>query len=266
MKTIDFLKPGGFPVTLETLDFMQQAYNPALLAGFSDAGNTPVILSGMLPNPLGTTLSPGWCLIAGELLYCAGGVLNGGFSPFLVPQTVAGAVEFQDGNLQDAYFTKTAVLVSTTDSTPIGSVYLSAFQHWTNAMIANVRTRIKTSTIAFTANRCTGSATFRKDPFTGMVNLSGTLTVTNASTIVLPDIYYSLYGGQVAAEYRPLATVPFLMLPRYTGGTPPTEGVNGGDTLRHITAEIKSDGGMSGGILKASADYTAPFNITYPTW
>ena len=70
-KNIDFTKNGGFPVTQDTLAFMQEGYNETIAAITSTFGQY-VILSGV--TDLGSTYSDGWIIYNGELVKFVGGI------------------------------------------------------------------------------------------------------------------------------------------------------------------------------------------------
>jgi hypothetical protein len=100
-KRIDYSNLGGFPLTQDTLKFMQDSYRPALGVMALLAGNK-TILSGVIVN--GSNVSDGWISYNGELIPFIGG----GIAADVVIDEVGTAVTFQDNNQRTVYFTKTA--------------------------------------------------------------------------------------------------------------------------------------------------------------
>jgi hypothetical protein len=112
MKQADFTQPGGLPFDQDTLDFMQQSYYEvinALLSHFMVNTLQNYIISGC--KPIGGTITPGWMIIAGELMYFEGG--NGNSSTKIKAETQTTALTFQDGNSHDVYTFKKAVISTT---------------------------------------------------------------------------------------------------------------------------------------------------------
>ena len=65
MKTIDFTKPGGFPLTQDQLNYLQSAYKEAInaVAAMGGSGAVPVIVSGMVvanPSTGDYSITDGW--------------------------------------------------------------------------------------------------------------------------------------------------------------------------------------------------------------
>lgn len=100
-KKIDLTKLGGFPLTQQTLAFMQDSYVGALgaLARFV-GGQT--ILSGLTIT--GNTATDGWITHNGEIIPFIGGTV----SPFYIVETVTEEVTYFDGDTKDVYQTKRA--------------------------------------------------------------------------------------------------------------------------------------------------------------
>ena len=104
-KKIDFSKPGGFPFTQATLDFMQEAYKSILqtLIGYLGVPATGhYIISGVETS--GTHLTAGWVVVNGEVL------------PFkqstkgakIVVKESKRAVAFKNATSQDVYIDRWA--------------------------------------------------------------------------------------------------------------------------------------------------------------
>ncbi|NDC41567.1 MAG: hypothetical protein EBZ77_08460 [Chitinophagia bacterium] len=113
MKRIDFTIPGGFPLSQDRMQFLQESYIDAItaLAGIGAAGD--YILSGceLSGDDPTFTVSEGWIFYRGKLYYCPGGNVS----------TARGVdVGFQLTELDDA--TRTLVYANTTSQMPLSWV------------------------------------------------------------------------------------------------------------------------------------------------
>ena len=80
MNKIDFSHTGGFELTQDILDFLQEA-NIAAVSGLAAAfGAGPTAVSGLVhtEDVYNSNISSGWLLHAGEMYYCAGGSIADG--------------------------------------------------------------------------------------------------------------------------------------------------------------------------------------------
>ncbi|TAN18840.1 MAG: hypothetical protein EPN37_04570 [Chitinophagaceae bacterium] len=100
-KRIDFSQLGGFPLTQDALDFMQQSYRNALV-GVAQLAGDAVILSGMIDN--GTAVTDGWILYNGELLP----FLAGNKQTYFIIEDITGTDQFQDNTIRIIYHTRQA--------------------------------------------------------------------------------------------------------------------------------------------------------------
>lgn len=108
-KRIDFSNIGGFPLEQDTLDFMQTSYRGALGAIAKLCGNK-VIVTGV-ENDGADNISDGWIVVDGELVPFVGGPLD----TYVVISETPGNAEFEDGNVKEVYYTKTATCGATGD-------------------------------------------------------------------------------------------------------------------------------------------------------
>ena len=100
-KRVDFTQLGGFPLTQDTLDFMQQSYRDAI-TGIAKLGGDAVILSGMTDS--GTAVTDGWIMYAGELLFFQGGNKQ----TYFVIEDTTGQEQFEDDSVKTVYHTRKA--------------------------------------------------------------------------------------------------------------------------------------------------------------
>ena len=70
MKAIDFTHPGGFPLTQDELNYLQQAYTECINAFAQMGGVGPVLINGMDVSVSGgtITIADGWFFYNGELI------------------------------------------------------------------------------------------------------------------------------------------------------------------------------------------------------
>lgn len=137
-KRIDFTQPGGFPLTQNTLDYMQQSYRNAI-QGLADLAGNNVIVSGM--EEIGGNVADGWIIWNGELMPFEGGTKQN----FFFIQEVKNTELFEDGILKEVYFTKKAKFggalpftdLVRLDKLKVLQQNLSAFTNTLNAHIAN---------------------------------------------------------------------------------------------------------------------------------
>jgi len=97
MNKAEFLQTGGFPVDLDTLDFMQSSYTALQKMALALAGDKPCIVTGCVTT--GPTVSEGWVIVEGELLPFATQTLG---TNVKVIEDVE-QLTFEDGNLKYSY-------------------------------------------------------------------------------------------------------------------------------------------------------------------
>ena len=101
MNRIDLTQQGGFPLTQDTLDFMQAAYGESLKALTMLLGDKVVITGCEVNNGV---VSPGLVAVGGEILPTAGGAADAVF----VSESEQSAY-FEDGMHRAVYFRRTLV-------------------------------------------------------------------------------------------------------------------------------------------------------------
>lgn len=100
-KRIDFTNLGGFPMTQFTLSEMQNSYRAALAAMANLCGDKVIIFGAQV---IGTNVTDGWISYLGELMPFIGGAFN----PKVAISVVAAPRTFENNNIHNVYFTKTA--------------------------------------------------------------------------------------------------------------------------------------------------------------
>lgn len=97
MNRAEFLQTGGFPVDLDTLDFMQNSYTDLQKMALVLAGDKPCIVTGCVTT--GPTVSAGWVIVEGELLPFATQTLGTNVAVIEVVENLT----FEDGGSKPAY-------------------------------------------------------------------------------------------------------------------------------------------------------------------
>ena len=123
MKRFDFTKPGGFPLTQETLAFMQESYSDlsaALVEFFGDNAIVSGCNVNVSNNGIGGNISNGWIIFNNELIPFVGGSFTGNISG-IYPGDVHFKIQqnneqlsFANGTQQTVKFSKIAVLTTET--------------------------------------------------------------------------------------------------------------------------------------------------------
>ena len=123
---IDFSKIDGYPLTQDTLDFMQKSYRDAIAAMAGLMGNL-VIVSGVAD--LGANWGDGWVVMNGELLPFVGGVK----AARVIVEEITGTETFANASVQTVLYTRRARLAS------VGGDAFADFVRLTNMKDFNVR-------------------------------------------------------------------------------------------------------------------------------
>ena len=135
MKKIDFTHAGGFPLTQENLDYLQQAYTECVnaLTMMGGDGTTPILISGMVsttPSPGSTSVTNGWFFYNGEMVRFTGGTVTptGTDVPLIVISPASTNLTYYDGSIYPAVLSTTATLSSGPTLTDATHFPLSALQ------------------------------------------------------------------------------------------------------------------------------------------
>ena len=111
MREITF-HSGGFPLTTDTLEFLQNSRKDVLAAWLRQmnlATGVDYIIAGCVET--GGTISDGWMVIDGELIQLTGG--SGAYVQVLTDNT---SVTYEDTNSKLTYVWKRAVITATVGS------------------------------------------------------------------------------------------------------------------------------------------------------
>jgi hypothetical protein len=221
MKHIDFTQPGGFPLTQDQLDYLQQSYSEcisALAAMGTDGTGTPVIITGMVSSISGgtTTISAGWFFYNSELVRFSGGsygTVPVGDVPLISITPSTGTLTYSDGSTPGVIFDKVAALVlapAVTDAThfPFSSLLPYGYGFGRNNR-EQAWSSIAVSTAAGVGG-VTGTIFYKKDFTANTLQIRGSLTANNAQNFAAsPSSLFSLMGT-FPAGYIPNNNVYFV--------------------------------------------------------
>lgn len=223
MKTIDFTKPGGFPLTQDQLNYLQSAYIEATnaLAAMGGSGSAPVVVSGMVvsnPSTGDYSLTNGWFFYNGEMIRCESSSVSGatGGSDVYVSITETSApLIYFDGSTPNVINEKTASLAvlptgSVADATRFPLIDLNPFGKMFGA--ANREAAWKTLSISTSVadGGVSGTVYYKKDHTTNTLHIRGVLTASNAQNFAASpgSLYYLM--GSLPAAYAPVNTGYFV--------------------------------------------------------
>ncbi len=202
MKSIDFTKPGGFPLTQERLDYLQSAYSEVLtvLGALGVNGSAPVVLSGMAVTGGGNTVSDGWFVYGSELIRFTGSTVTpSGTDVALVLITPgASALTYNDGSTPNVILEKTAALISGPALTDATHFPVSALTPFGVGFGMNNREQVWNTLVVSTAPAAggvTGTIYYKKDFNANTLQVRGSLIANNAQNFAAsPAAIFSLMG------------------------------------------------------------------------
>jgi hypothetical protein len=222
MKAIDFTHPGGFPLTQDQLDYLQQAYTECINAiAAMGAGTAPILISGMSVSSAGlgsTSISPGWFFYNGEMIQFLGGVyaaLTLGDVPLVSITPSAGSLTYNDGSTYGAILNKTATISVGPPVTSATQFPFSSLQPFQLMFGQRGREQSWSSLTVSTAaadGGVTGTVYYKKDLMANTLQIRGFLTANNAQNFpASPSAIYSLMGT-LPAGYIPSNIAYFTSL------------------------------------------------------
>ena len=272
MKTFDFSKTGGFPLTQNRLDYMQQGYIEALIAILKIAGHNSCILWGCEVSQDGGTLvwtmQPGWIYKDGELVrvalsYLSDGLLGPGVLGITIVRNTV-SLPYNTGGSKDTQLEAVGVL----DAVPVGGatdqVELSALGKWAELFGSNYRVAGTTIAVATGAGNgtITGNIDYTKDLVANTLRIRGQLSVATPGDFAASPGYTPILLATLAADYRP-ATVAATFNGRVANGFGRVTD-DGGGTWLDMPFVIFTDGKVEAVLVKSAAAYTIAFNVLVP--
>lgn len=223
MKLIDFTQPGGFPLTQDQLNYLQQGYQECLnaLALSGADGLVPFRISGMeISNP--TTgeyiVAGGWLFYNGQLVrFVPGSVTgaSGAAEAYVVITTATSPLVFNDGStpnvISDVEATLQVLPVGTaTDSThfTLSSLKPFGFGFGKANREANWNT-LSVSTAAIDGG-VSGTVYYKKDFTANTLQIRGFLSAANAQNFAASPGTLFYLNGTLPVGYQPAHTGYFV--------------------------------------------------------
>ena len=208
MKSIDFSKPGGFPLTQDRLAYLQTAYSEVLQAIVAMGGAGPFVISGMVVSGGGNTVSSGWFYYNGDIVQFTGGTVSplGGEVALVKITPIATTLTYNDGSTPTVVFDKTAMLahgISLMDATHFP---VSALIPFGVGFGQNNRESIWQSIIVNTdpaVGGVTGTIYYKKDFTANTLQVRGVLLANNAQNFSASPsaLFYTM--GTLTGGYFP---------------------------------------------------------------
>lgn len=223
MKTIDFTKPGGFPLTQDQLNYLQSAYTEAInaVAAMGGSDTVPVIVSGMVvanPSPGDYSITDGWFYFNGEMIRCVASSVSGasgGSEAYVSIVETSSPLVFFDGSTPNVINEKAASLLvlpsgTIADATRFPLADLTRFGKQFG--IANRDAVWKTLSVSTSVpdGGVSGTVYYKKDYTANTLHIRGVLTAANAQNFAASpgSLYYLM--GSLPAEYVPVNTAYFV--------------------------------------------------------
>jgi len=211
MKSIDFTHAGGFPLTQDELDYLQQAYTECINALGVMGGNGPAIINGMGVSAAGgtTTIAGGWFFYNGEMIQ-----FNAGSYTTIPPGDVVLVnitpsvtnLTYNDGSSYGAILNSTATLLMGPSATTPTQFPFSIMQPFQVVFGLNGREGIWSSIVVNTPvpdGGVTGTIYYKKDLMANILQIRGLLNANNAQNFAASPsaLFYNM--GTLPVGYIP---------------------------------------------------------------
>ncbi len=223
MKSIDFTKPGGFPLTQDQLKHLQTSYMESIpaLAAVGCNNNVPTIISGMVSTPVGggvINVSDGWFYYNGEMIRFPAqsyATLTPGDALYVVIANGGSSVTYNDGSTPVVILEQEGIFAALVDTTPTDATRflfddMAAFGV---GFGKNHRTSIWKNMVVNTpapAGGVTGNIYYKKDSIANTLHIRANLGANNAQNFSgSPFATYSLMGT-LPPEYVPANDAYFI--------------------------------------------------------
>jgi hypothetical protein len=225
MKSIDFSKPGGFPLTQDQLDYLQISYNECLGALGNAPGNgVPVILQGMAVTStfITTTIGNGWLFYNGEIIRFAASTFSSalgmGFELFVTIATTSGTLLFNDGSTPGVINESVATVQFLPSTTPDGPTCFrySSLLSYGKALGAAYRESVWKHVVVNTGaghGSISGDVYYKKDIIANTLHLRGLVGTATPGDFAAWPLTTSISIGTLQVGYRPATAVPFTVQP-----------------------------------------------------
>ena len=274
MKKIDFTHAGGFPLTQDELDYLQQAYGECInaLTAMGSDGSTPMIISGMVqtvPSAGSVAVTDGWLFYGGEMIRFTGGTVTpaGTDVPLVVITPASTNLTYNDGSSYPAVLNKTATLSSGPILTDATHFPLSAAQPYQVVFGLGGRESAWNSIGVATSTavgNVLGTIYYKKNWLNNTLHIRGTLT------------------ANAAQNFNPSPTALFYLMATLPAGYIPNSSANftayyyaanlfkddlGIAWVKQLTSLVSTSGQLSINFIKpdvAITAYSVVFNTIIP--
>lgn len=277
MKKIDFSQPGGFPLTQDQLNYLQQAYGESLqaLARMGGSASGPFVISGMtITNPsLGEySVTDGWFFYNGEMIHFLADTITGAagsLAPFVVISPSSNNLLFNDGSTPPVIMDATATVVAMPTGTPTDATHFPLLQiqpFGTGFGVANREAgwqSMPVSTIAADGG-VTGTIFYKKNFITNTLHVRGTLTASNAQNFAASPGSAFYLMGTLPPGYAPANTAYFIAQ-YFLGSLLLDDG--GVGWIKQLNGRVNNAGQITLNWLRPTAPvsgYSANFNNIIP--
>ena len=272
MKAIDFTHAGGFPLTQDELDYLQQAYTECINALALMGGYGPILISGMGTNVVGgtTIIANGWFFYNGVMVQ----FVSGSYSIIPIGDVVlvtitpsATSLTYNDGSSYGAILNATATLTLGPSATTATQFPLSALQPFQLVFGQNGRESAWSSLAVSTpilSGGVTGTIYYKKDLMANTLQIRGLLTAGNAQNFgASPSaLFYDM--GSLPAGYIPNNNAYFTAQYFVSGLIKDDLGVA---WIKQINCAVNSIGQISINWIRPDISiggYAINFNTTIP--
>lgn len=263
-KYTDIPVTGGLQFDWELYAWDRAGLYESLKAVLGDCGNTPTIVSGELD-----AFTNAWLMINGELVpFVPPGVglaVSPGYAAYVVVSESGTDAELEDGGTVNV-LNKLKVAgfqileIATAPPTAIPPANFVKF----HKIFGDVGRNSLWVNTSVTAAQYDAEIFYRKNMLTNTLQLKGSVTVKNVGFLSTSNYYYAIFTG-IAAQYRPVTTVPFPAFFRYHGTS--LKDHSGSDFISQLNGEWRADGSLAMGLRKPDTSvtsYIVTFNCIIP--
>lgn len=218
MRAIDFTHPGGFPLTQDELDYLQQAYTECINALGSLGGHptTPAIISGVVKTISGgtTTVTSGWMFHNGTMIRFNGGSVTPTGSDIVTVRidTTTTNLTYNDGLIHPSLSNVTASLIAAPYSfTPTQFPFsiLQPYQYFFGLGGREAAWNSIPVNTSVANGGVGGTIYYKKNWLTNTLTIQASLTANNAQNFTASPGALNYLMGTLPAGYAPVTTAYF---------------------------------------------------------
>lgn len=210
-KYIDFTQNGGYPLTQDDIEFLQDGYSEALLGLVAAGGNItgPMCISGMAVSTSGSdvTVTGGWFVYNQRIIPFTGAtvtVTGGNVALVEITESATNPEEYENGSLPESIMTLTATVIAAPTATNATHFPLSALAPWGRDKDWQV-----ISAVSVLPSHIAGTVYYKKDMLNNLYIKTQLATTTLGWADPFPNPqYYEIMTFPVG--YRPQTTAHFV--------------------------------------------------------